>query len=158
MGGVKYMMSERALGKAAVIQGAVEGHYTVKAAAAKLRISERQVQRLKKAHRERGVEAFVHSNSDRHPANYRQDELRERIITLKKSDDYADTNFIHFKELLLEREKIEISYGALSTLLKNAGIGVEMQEARRRQALQTAGTKRPPGRTPPGRCFQLRLV
>jgi hypothetical protein len=43
MGDMKYMMSEWALGKAAVIQGAVEGHYTVKAAARKLRISERRV-------------------------------------------------------------------------------------------------------------------
>jgi hypothetical protein len=39
---MKYMMSKRALGKATVIQGAVEGHYTVKQAAAKLRISERR--------------------------------------------------------------------------------------------------------------------
>jgi transposase len=122
MGDMKYMMSERAVGKAAVIQGAVEGHYTVKVAAAKLRISERQAQRLKKAFRERGVEVFVHGNSGRHPANYRKDELRARIIALKKSGDYADTNFTHFRELLLERENIEISYGALSTLLKNAGI------------------------------------
>jgi hypothetical protein len=41
---------------------------------------------------------------------------------LKKSGDYADTNFTHFRELLLERENIGIRYGALSTLLKNAGI------------------------------------
>ncbi|MDR3138877.1 MAG: helix-turn-helix domain-containing protein [Treponema sp.] len=119
---MKYMMSERAVGKAAVIQGAVEGHYTVKAAAAKLRISERQVQGLKKAYRERGVEAFVHGNSGRLPANYREDEPRARIIALKKSGEYAFTTFTHFKELLLERENIGISYGAFSALLKNAGI------------------------------------
>jgi transposase len=91
-------------------------------AAAKLRISERQAQRPKKAYRERGVEAFVHGNSGRHPANYREDELRAGIIALKKSGDYADTNFTHFRELLMERENIEIRCGALSTLLKNAGI------------------------------------
>jgi transposase len=105
---MKYMMSKRVLGKVTVIQGAVEGQYTVKEAAARLRISERQAKRLKKAYRERGVEAFVHGNSGRHPANYREDELRARIIALKKSGDYADSNFTHFRELLLERENIEI--------------------------------------------------
>jgi transposase len=150
MGGMKYRMSERALGKAAVIQGVVEGHYTVTAATAKLRISERQVQRLKKVFRERGVEAFVLGNSGRHPANYRENELRERIITLKKSGDYADTNFTHFKELLLEREKIETSYGALSTLLKNAGL-----ESKRKKRGGSKRFKRRERRGRPGEPLQI---
>jgi transposase len=106
---MKYMMSKRALGKGAVIQGAVERQYTVKEAAARLRISERQAKRLKKVYRERGVEAFVLDNSGRHPANYREDQLRAGISALKKSGDYADSNFTHFRELLLEPENIEIS-------------------------------------------------
>jgi transposase len=122
MGGMKYMMSERALEKADVIQGAVEGHYTVKAAAAKLRISERQVQRLKKVYRERGVEAFVLSNSGRQPANYREGELRERIITLKNPTIMPMPTSPTSKNCSWSGKKIEISYGALSALLKNVGI------------------------------------
>ncbi|MDR0644165.1 MAG: hypothetical protein LBG05_04515 [Treponema sp.] len=42
------MMSKRALGKLVVIHGAVEGMYTVKESALRLKVSERRIKRLKK--------------------------------------------------------------------------------------------------------------
>jgi len=41
---------------------------------------------------------------------------------LKRSLIYSNANFCHFQELLKEYEKITISYSALYTLLKKAGI------------------------------------
>jgi hypothetical protein len=49
---MKYIMSETELGKLTVIQGAVEGLYTVKEAARRLRLSGRRIKQLKKEFRE----------------------------------------------------------------------------------------------------------
>ena len=115
-------MSKEALGKSALIQGAVEGRYTVKEVALRLGLCERRVKQMKKAYREQGEKVIVHGNSGKHPANCTDEQLREKIISLKKSDAYRETNFRHFQELLGERENIKISYSALCGVLKQAGI------------------------------------
>jgi len=115
-------MSKKTLAKLMVIQGAVEGHYTVIEAARKLSLSTRRVKQLKKAFREQGTKVVIHGNSARHPANYTDEHLREHIVTLKKSALYEQTNFTHFRELLAERENIQVSYTTLSHILKDAGI------------------------------------
>jgi len=122
IGGMKYIMSKEAAGKLAVIQGAVEGKYTVKEAAGKLNLSTRRIKQLKKAFKEQGINAVIHGNSGRHPANYTDERLREKIVSLKKSNIYSSTNFTHFQELLLERENIKVSYTTVSTILKSAGV------------------------------------
>jgi transposase len=119
---MKYIMSKEALGKMALIHGAVEGKYTVKEVSKRLNLSERRVKQLKKAYRECGESALIHGNSGRHPSNSTDEKMREKIITLKKSCIYRDTNFTHFRELLLEREGIHISYTTLSGILKSSGI------------------------------------
>jgi len=96
---MKYTMSEQALWKLALIKAAVEGKYTVNEVARKLSLGARRVKQLKKAFREHGASAVIHGNSGRHPANYTDQTLREKIIALKKSDNYNQTNFTHFKEL-----------------------------------------------------------
>ena len=107
IGGMKYIMSKEAAGKLAVIQGAVEGKYTVMEAARKLNLGTRRIKQLKKAFKDQGINALIHGNSGRHPGNYTDESLREKIITLKKSGLYSGTNFTHFKELLQERESIK---------------------------------------------------
>jgi transposase len=119
---MKYTMSKEALAKLTLIQGAVDGRYTVKEIAKRLGLTERRVKQLKKAFKQEGENAFIHGNSGRHPANYTDDKLRKKIITLKKSDLYDNTNFTHFQELLEEQEGIQISYSTLSGILKEAGI------------------------------------
>jgi transposase len=119
---MKYIMSKETLGKLVLIQGAVEGRYTVTEVARRLNLSTRRVKQIKKAFREQGETAVIHGNSSRHPANYTDEELRAKIITFKKSDIYSETNFTHFMELLAEREGIQISYTALCSILKGAGI------------------------------------
>jgi transposase len=119
---MKYIMNKETLGKLALIQGAVEGRYTVLEAARRLNLSARRIKQLKKAFREQGASAFIHGNSGRHPVNYTGEQLRERIVSLKKSEAYSDANFTHFQELLAECEGISISYSALSCILKSAGI------------------------------------
>jgi transposase len=115
-------MSKEELGRLTLISGSLDGKYSVGFIAKKLGISGRQVKRLKRAVREKGDGAVIHGNSGRHPANYKSEELRQRIIGLKRSGNYEDTNFTYFRELLLERENIMIGYTTLSAILKGAGI------------------------------------
>jgi transposase len=101
----------------------LDGKYTVHEAAVKLGLGERQVKRLRNAVRRRGDAAVIHGNSGRHPANYTDEEIREKIVSLKlENKAYAQASFAYFQELLEERESIKISYKALSGILKEAGI------------------------------------
>jgi len=115
-------MSKEALGKLALIQGAVEGRYTVREVSVRLKLTARRIKQLKKAFRESGENAVIHGNSGRHPANYKDEKLKAKIIALKNSQHYKNANFTHFQELLAERENIKISYTSLSRILKGAGI------------------------------------
>ena len=116
------MMSASELGKLSLIKGAIDGAYTVREAAKRLKLSERHIKRLKRRVKEEGDGAVIHGNSGKHPANYTDETLRDKIIALKKSTLYASANFAHFRELLEEREGIALSYTALSCILKGAGI------------------------------------
>ena len=106
---MKYIMSKEQLGKLTLIQGAVEGKYTVNEVALRLNLSHRQIKNLKKAYREHGECAVIHGNSGRHPVNFTDEKLREKILSLKRSELYINTNFTHFCELLEEYENIKIS-------------------------------------------------
>ncbi|MDR3342139.1 MAG: helix-turn-helix domain-containing protein [Treponema sp.] len=116
------MMNKAELGKVALIQGAIDGAYTVSEAARRLGLSKRRVKQLKRQVREEGEGSVIHGNAGKHPANYTDEVLRQRIITLKKSSLYGEANFTCFRELLEEREDVRISYSTLSSILKGAGI------------------------------------
>lgn len=56
-------------------------------------LSERHTQRLKKAFKEEGVEALVHKNIGRIPANAVKEDLRKKIIALKQTKSFDKANF-----------------------------------------------------------------
>jgi len=119
---VHYQMSQKQLSRYVTISGLIEEKLTVKEAAISLGLSTRQILRLKKGVKTAGVNALIHKNSGRKPSHALAESLREKIIALKESNVYSNSNFYHFQELLAEYEKITISYSALYTLLKKAGI------------------------------------
>ena len=119
---VYYPMSQKQLGRYLTISKLIENKLTVKQVAISLGLSTRQIIRLKKGVKTSGANALVHKNSSRKPSHALDDILREKIITLRNSPTYSTANFYHFQELLAEYEKITISYSALYTLLKKAGI------------------------------------
>jgi transposase len=119
---VYYPMSQKQLSRYVTISKLIEKQLTVKQAAISLGLSTRQTLRLKKGVKESGANALIHKNSGRKPHHALADTLREKIITLRESHVYSQANFYHFQELLAEYEKIIISYSALYTLLKKAGI------------------------------------
>ena len=120
-------MFDITLDRGTLIRGLVDDNYTVSEVAMYLCLSERRVLQLKKAFIEQGEDALTHGNLGRHPPNRMNDRVRDKIIALKKSPYYKRSNVNHFRELLAEYENIEISYSALSDILKSAGIELQRQ-------------------------------
>lgn len=118
--GMMFNMNE--LKRLTVIQSVVDKKRTQKEAAKILGISERQVRYILKRFKEQGPDSIKHQNTHHKPAHSFSDDFKKKIIELKLSDDYCDTNFCHFRDLLSEREKIKISYSALYNILKSNDI------------------------------------
>ena len=68
-----------------VLNKAIASYITVKEAAEKLGISERQVQRLKKEVREKGPAALIHKNTNRLPPNAITKESEAKILKIKRA-------------------------------------------------------------------------
>ena len=95
-----------------IIKKLVESKGNKNAAALKLGITRRQVNRLIKAYKEKGKEAFVHGNRGRKPSRTTSDDVRQDVIDLYRTK-YFDANFTHFTELLHEHEGIKLSDGTV---------------------------------------------
>lgn len=115
-------MTKAELRKLHIINCALEHKCTVADAAKALDLSERRIKQLKKGVKEHGIEFVIHGNRGRKPAHAIDDDLVQKIIELRKSFNYQDSNFLHFKELIEDYEHIKISYSALHNILNNANI------------------------------------
>lgn len=120
MKGIEF--TEMDIEKLIVIQSVIDGKRTGKEASNKLGLSERQIWRLVKKVKDKGIEGIKHGNCFNKQPKFITDEFKEYIKNLKLSDDYCDTNFKHFQELLEERENIKISYTSLYKILTEYGI------------------------------------
>ena len=103
---------------------ALDGKVTVSEVSKALGLSTRQIKRLKKGVREKGVDAIIHGNRSKKSSKAIPDAIKKEIITLKKSDNYKDANFTHFLELIKEHnfKNFSISYPSLCNIMKDAGI------------------------------------
>jgi len=101
-----------------------EGKVTVSEAAEALGLSTRQIKRLKKGVKEKGVEAIIHGNRSKVSPKATPETIKEYLIQLKLSDKYKDANFTHFLELVKEYEcpELAISYPNLCNIMKEAKI------------------------------------
>ena len=100
-----------------------DSNYTIAEAAVALGLSERHVIRLKGEFKKHGYDALVHKNLGRSPVHAVKEDIKQKILELKKSAMFANSNFKHFQEIL-GRDKfgIKISYSALYNLLTSEGI------------------------------------
>lgn len=114
-------MTQTQLNRYKVLSLVIEGKATIADAAIDLKLSERQVIRLKKGVQEHGPSFLIHKNCGRKPSHAIPDELAKSIISLKQSDRYTKANFLHFRDLLEEHENIKISYTPLYQILTEAG-------------------------------------
>ena len=81
-----------------IIQSVIDRKRTGKEAASALKISERQIWRKVKSVKENGKIGIKHKNHFHQPSHTIPENIKKKIIELKCSQDYCDTNFTHFKE------------------------------------------------------------
>lgn len=105
-----------------IIQSVMDKKRTQKEAAIALNLSDRQIRNIIHNYKLKGSDGIKHQNKFHKPLNSFSDEFKENIINLKLSDNYIDTNFSHFKDLLEERENIKISYSSLYNILTSNDI------------------------------------
>lgn len=100
-----------------IIKCVVANKLTIKEASDRLKLSERQVKRLKRRLKENGVLSILHRNCGRQPKHTLSPEIQSKILVIKAEKEYKNANFLHFQELLEREHKIQISYSALRNLL-----------------------------------------
>jgi len=121
------------------IQAAVEGRLNNAAAAAALRLSVRQVRRLKRKVEARGPTGIVHGNAGREPPNKTPPDLQAQVVELATTR-YADCNFSHLADLLVEDHGIVLSDETLRRWLRAVGHG---RPKRRVKVHRRRRTRRP---------------
>jgi transposase len=113
-------MTSREQSRAMVLVRVAGGELTVAEAAVLLRLSERQVWRLRAGFERDGPAALAHANRGRPSSRRCPAPIRDRILALA-AGRYADVNDTHLGELLAEREGITIGRSSLQRLLRAAG-------------------------------------
>ena len=112
-----------------VVERLEAGSLRVAEAARILGLSVRQVKRLRKVFRLKGVGGLVHGNTGRAPAHRTPSCIREKVVELRRGK-YTGFNDTHFTEKLLEKERVELSRESVRRILRGAGEGA----VRRRRA------------------------
>jgi transposase len=112
-------MSVRTLGRYEVTQQLIAGKINGSEAAKQLGLSIRQVKRLKKQVKKRGVKGLIHGNTGR-PSNRRiGDETQEAVLSIIKKQ-YADFGPTFAHEKLTEEHHVHCSVETVRTLMTGA--------------------------------------
>lgn len=134
-------MSQREIHRVHVVRLTIEGRETVGRGAKLLGISARQMKRLRRKIKERGVEGLLHGNRGKAAWNKTVAEKIEQVLRLARGR-YQGLNDTHLTEKLKEKEKLALSRPTVRTLLRQAGIaavrkrGVKRHYKRRERRAQ----------------------
>lgn len=104
-----------------IIKEVADGKLKKTTAEVRLNLSRRQINRLVQVYQTQGKAGFIHGNRSRKPRHAISQTLRKRVVTLYV-EKYSPANFAHFTELLAENEGIELSYSAVTAIMKQADI------------------------------------
>lgn len=126
-----------------VLNRVLAGQLSAAEAAVLLKLSQRQVQRILATYREEGVAAVVHGNRGRKPKHSISQEVRQQVIMLAQTT-YQGCNQQHLRDLLAEREGIQLSRASVHRMLHAAGLlaepkGGKPQHRRRRKRYAQEG-------------------
>jgi hypothetical protein len=124
-----------------VVRLTIEGRETVGRGAKLLGISPRQMKRLRRKMKERGVKGLLHGNRGKVAWNKTVSEKIEQVLVLARGR-YQGLNDTHLTEKLKEKDKIALSRPTVRTILRQAGIaavrkrGVKRHYKRRERKAQ----------------------
>ena len=94
------------IGKLIVIQEVIDGKKTGKQASDKLDLSERQIWRLVAKVKKQGNIGIKHGNYFNKNPKFMTNDFKNHIKDLELSEDYCDTNFTLFQDLLITEFKL----------------------------------------------------
>ncbi len=137
------VLTQRSQTRLVVLNALERSEMRMREAAMVLRLSVRQVRRLRRGYRTHGPAALVHGNRGRPSPRRLSDKLRLKILTLARTT-YAGVNDHHLTDLLRERENLHLSRITIRRLLRQAGIGSPRsrrppRHRRRRERMPQAG-------------------
>ncbi|MBX6396247.1 MAG: ISNCY family transposase [Alicyclobacillaceae bacterium] len=115
-------MTNRELKRALVLERLVKKDISLTEAAHLLRLSTRQILRLKARYLQHGSEGLIHRNRGRKPAHALPQNLKDHILALFQSPRYQGANDCHFADLLREHEQISISPSTVRRIRIQAGL------------------------------------
>jgi transposase InsO family protein len=134
-------VSQRDVQRMHVVRLTIEGRETVGRAARLLGISARQMKRLRRKMKERGVEGLLHANRGKAAWNKTALEKIKQVLALARGR-YQGLNDTHLSEKLKEKEKIGLSRCTIQRILRQGGIaavrkrGVKRHYKRRERKAQ----------------------
>ena len=108
--------------KETIIKSCAAGEMTIKSAAVRLNLSDRQIKRLKARYKKNGEKSMLHGNCGRQPKNTTDVATKEKIPEIRRLEVFNEVNTRHFREIPAEKHEIEVSYTFLSELFKGKGI------------------------------------
>ena len=103
-------------------------------AAERLNLSTRRIKQLKKEYREKGAAAVIHGNSLNSSPKKLSDDLKEKIISIRKLPSLIHSNFTHFNEILFKNHDINISYSSLYRILSEHGFKSPKKRRKRKKS------------------------
>jgi transposase len=115
------LLREHELQRLSVIKRALSD-LSATGAATMLRLSPRQVFRLKAKVREQGTRGIIHGNTGRRPAIAKPQAIHHRVLTLYRQEFY-DYDITHFVEALAEECHVPVSYDTVRRWLRAANLG-----------------------------------
>jgi len=134
-------VSQREIHRIHVVRLTIEGRETVGRGAKLLGISPRQMKRLRRKMKARGVEGLLHGNRGKAAWNKTVAEKIKQVVELARGR-YQGLNDTHLTEKLKDKEKIALSRPTVRTILRQAGIaavrkrGVKRHYKRRERKAQ----------------------
>jgi len=118
----KFLLSDKEIRRAIIIQKLIDGILTTAKAAEILSLSERHIKRLKAGVIKNGLGSLAHGNRGRKPSHSISDELKEHVLKLIQQEPYAKANNTHLSQLLAERESIYLSVSSIRRIRNSLGI------------------------------------
>jgi len=116
----RWQLSAKEITKYAIVNDAIKEHLKSNQAAEQLGLSTRQIFRLKKALREKGLDGIIHGNKGKRSPRRIPDSIRDRIDLLYKGR-YVGFNISHFTEMLEDEEGIILSRETVRGILLEKG-------------------------------------
>ena len=113
-------MTENDLKRLKVLERVASGAMNFQEGAQSLKITERQLRRLRQRYKEEGAKGLIHGNRGRKPSHALTEEMKAQVVRLFE-EKYYDSNYSHCTDLLEEHDSIRLSRPSVARVLRSSG-------------------------------------